>query len=329
MTEVIYLRRDTTSRRGSSVPAGTGSYTQIDSRLNASAKRQFDRESMEAQRKGDDKRIVARQVTNGLVSNMRSAVRSQILVPSSLGQPCWLDKSGPWEASDTLPASNGLFHILSLIDGINNHLEPTPRYFSTFGLDYPVLLDAPQPVTWLGFLGQAWANDPQSVNALQEYMAYILTQDTSQHKMLMIIGPPRSGKGVIARVTTGLIGRANVAGTTLSSLRGQFGLEDLVDKALAIIPDARLRGQSDTVLERLLSITGEDVLTVERKHKTSLNIKLPTRIILNSNEMPRFDDASGALVSRMIVLRMTESYLGSSPNRVGKKSRLRASKPLA
>jgi putative DNA primase/helicase len=79
---------------------------------------------------------------------------------------------------------------------------------------------------------------------------------------------------------------------------------------LAIIPDARLKGQSDTVLERLLSITGEDVLTVERKHKTSLNVKLPTRIILNSNEMPQFDDASGALVNRMILLRMTESFLG-------------------
>ena len=46
-------------------------------------------------------------------------------------------------------------------------------------------------------------------------MGYVLTQDTSHQKILTLIGPPRSGKGVIARVITGLIGPMNVAGTTL------------------------------------------------------------------------------------------------------------------
>jgi putative DNA primase/helicase len=282
----------------------------LESRLNGAIKREFDRESIEAQQKGDDKRLVARQVTGAVVGNVKLALRGQILIPSSLNPPCWIGDTGPWAASDVLPAPNGLFHIPSLIEGIDDHLEPTPRFFSTFALDYAIELNAPRPETWLAFLEQVWSDDPQCVATLQEFMGYLLTQDTSQHKMLTIIGPPRSGKGVISRVITGLIGTENVAGTTLTSLRASFGLEDLVGKALAIIPDARLKGRSDTVLERLLSITGEDVLTVERKHKTSLNVKLPTRIILNSNEMPEFDDASGALVNRMILLRMTESFLG-------------------
>ena len=52
------------------------------------------------------------------------------------------------------------------------------------------------------------------------------------------------------------------------------------------------------------------MLTIERKHMTSLNVKLPTRLILISNELPRFDDASGALVSRMVLLRLKKSFLG-------------------
>jgi hypothetical protein len=187
----------------------------LESRLNAAVKREFDRESVEAQRQGDDKRLVARQVTGAVVANVKGALRGQVLVPSSSRPPCWIDGEGPWEASDVLPAPNGLFHIPSLIDGIDRHIEPTPRYFSTFALDYPIELNAPRPDTWLAFLEQVWANDPQCVATLQEFMGYLLTQDTSQHKMLTILGPPRSGKGVISRVITGLIGCENVAGATL------------------------------------------------------------------------------------------------------------------
>jgi putative DNA primase/helicase len=37
---------------------------------------------------------------------------------------------------------------------------------------------------------------------------------------------------------------------------------------------------------------------------------LPTRFILISNELPRLGDASGALPSRMVVLRMVETFYG-------------------
>jgi putative DNA primase/helicase len=95
-------------------------------------------------------------------------------------------------------------------------------------------------------------------------------------------------------------------------------LQPLLDKALAIIPDARLRGQTDIVVERLLSISGEDLLTVNRKNKDPIAVKLATRIVLVTNELPRLDDASGALVNRMIILRFTRTFLGrENPNLTG------------
>lgn len=83
--------------------------------------------------------------------------------------------------------------------------------------------------------------------------------------------------------------------------------------ASAIIPDARLSSRSDraVVTERLLSISGEDSLDVERKFLPPLpSVRLPTRIIILSNEIPRLADASGTIASRMIVLRMTKSWYG-------------------
>ena len=152
------------------------------------------------------------------------------------------------------------------------------------------------------------SDEPQ---ALQEWFGYSLVADTSQQKMLLIVGPPRSGKGTIARVLTQLVGVNNVAGPTTSSLAGAFGLQPLVGKSLAIVSDARFSGENvSTVVERLLCISGEVALTIDRKHTTSVTMKLPTRFVFLSNELPRLNDASSALAGRFIILRLTESFYG-------------------
>lgn len=81
-------------------------------------------------------------------------------------------------------------------------------------------------------------------------------------------------------------------------------------KPLAIIPDARINGPAHTVVERLLSISGEDVLTIDRKNREPWSGKLPTRIMVLSNEIPRFTDSSGAIANRLLVLQMRQSFLG-------------------
>jgi putative DNA primase/helicase len=108
-----------------------------------------------------------------------------------------------------------------------------------------------------------------------------------------------------------LLGRGNYCGPTLASLGTNFGLEPLVGKPLAIISDARLGGANvHQVVERLLSISGEDMLTIDRKYRTHWTGTLPTRFFIISNELPRFGDASGAIASRFILLSLTRSWLG-------------------
>lgn len=130
--------------------------------------------------------------------------------------------------------------------------------------------------------------------------------------MLMIIGPKRSGKGTIGRVIQGLVGHQNVAAPTLASLERNFGLSPLIGKLIAIVGDARLSGRADSqaIVERLLSISGQDTQTIDRKNRSFWTGALPTRFVLISNELPRLADASGALPSRMILLRMTRSFFG-------------------
>ena len=161
-----------------------------------------------------------------------------------------------------------------------------------------------------GLPHQIWEDDPESIDCLQEWFGYLLTADTRQQKILMMVGPKRSGRGTIARVLKALAGANNVVNPTLSTLARPFGLSSLIDKPVAVFPDARLSSRPDNaaIVECLLSISGEDDQTIDRKHLPAWTGRLPTRFVLISNELPRLRDASGALASRLIILRFTRSF---------------------
>ena len=97
----------------------------------------------------------------------------------------------------------------------------------------------------------------------------------------------------------------------MSSFAGDFGLAPLLSKSLAIISDVRFSGKgAHVVVERLLSISGEDTLTINRKYHEQVSTRMKTRLHLISNEMPRLTDASGAIIGRFIVVILTRSWLG-------------------
>ena len=78
------------------------------------------------------------------------------------------------------------------------------------------------------------------------------------------------------------------------------------------------------VVERLLSISGEDLLTVDRKYREPWSGKLPSRFLILSNELPRFGDASGAIANRFVVLAMHESFLGKENHTLDRRTDRRA-----
>ena len=102
-----------------------------------------------------------------------------------------------------------------------------------------------------------------------------------------------------------------MVGPTLHGLSGDFGLAPLIGKALAIISDARFSGKGGNIIvERLLSISGEDTLTINRKYKDQWTGKLSARLHIISNELPKLGDASAAIVGRILLLPLSQSWLG-------------------
>lgn len=251
------------------------------------------------------------------VANVIEAMQAVGHLSKDVDPPSWIERhdSATTPAAQMVSCTNGLLDL-----SMRTMVDHTPALFNTVSVPFAYDADAPKPVAWLAFLGSVWGDDVASIALLQEYMGYVLSGRTDMQKMLLLIGPTRSGKGTIARTLTKLVGPGNVGAPTLNSLGANFGLATLIDKPLAVIADARLGNTpSHTVVERLLSITGEDMQTVDRKYRDPWNGKLPIRFVMLSNELPKFRDSSGAIANRMLILQMTRSFLDEEDTDLGDK----------
>jgi putative DNA primase/helicase len=241
------------------------------------------------------------------IANVLEAMAAVGHLSADSDPPSWVVPSvNETPAAQMISCANGLLDLSK-----RRLTDHTPALFNVVTVPFDYDEDPGEPVEWFRFLASIWDGDEESIMLLQEYFGYVLSGRLDIQKSLLLVGPTRSGKGTIARILTALIGRLHTAAPTLAGLSTNFGLSPLLGKPLAIISDARLGNiPSYTVVERLLSITGEDLLTIDRKYREPWTGKLPTRFVILTNELPSFKDSSGAIANRLLILRMTESFLG-------------------
>ena len=257
--------------------------------------------------------------TRYAIVNVLDALAAIVHLSSDIDPPSWVNghaTSAESPAAQMISCRNGLLDLST-----RTLSEHTPALFNLVSVPLDYHDNADQPTEWLKFLQSVWDDDADSIALLQEYFGYVLSGRMDMQKMLMLHGPIRSGKGTIERVLAALMGgNRNIASPTLASLSTNFGLSPLVGKPLAFITDARLGNiPSHTVVERLLSITGEDWLTLDRKYREPWTGKLPTRFVIFTNELPKFRDSSGAIATRLLILKMTESFLGREDHKLFEK----------
>jgi len=243
-------------------------------------------------------------VTQKLCADVFHALRSMITIKRSEQPPFWIDpQPGDIDPTHLLPMRNGLLDISQDPPQLCSY---TPEYFSTSKLAYDYDPSAPPPTLWFKLLNDQWANDPDTINLIYEMFGYLLTSDTSMQVIFLWIGPRRSGRGTMLRVLQQLVGLENTTATSAESLSGPFGLALLLNKTVAIMGDARTGDSHDTavMLDRLLRISGDDLVEVNRKYKDPLpNVKMKIRFLIVSNELPNFRDPAMANVARYRIIK--------------------------
>jgi putative DNA primase/helicase len=208
--------------------------------------------------------------------------------------------------------ANGLLWCPTSGGATARQLMPhTPTFFTTSSVAVGYDPEAMCP-RWTRFLEELWPGDEHSKMLLQEWFGYVLTRSTSLHKILALIGTRRCGKSTASWVLEQLLGGiSQVDHPTMARLAETFGLAPMLGKRLAIVGDARLGKTDNAIVEKLLMISGEDPVTVNRKGLAEINVKLDTRIMIVSNSMPDLKDTTGALASRFLPLRIRiEGFYG-------------------
>lgn len=247
------------------------------------------------------------------------AMKAHLLLEQHVDQPSWMgtDNPGSWMSCksgimridrDPEYDSSGLPRNLPG-KGDRLLLPHDPHFFTGYSVPFDYDAEAKIPRRWLDFLEEVLPDADERV-LLQQWFGYCLSGRLEQEKALLIVGPTRSGKGTIATILSEVMGRSNVTSTKVSSLGKDFGLQPLLGKPLAIVGDARMERVGPGATESLLGIIGRDSQSVPRKYGTNWEGVLPTRFLVMSNDIPHFDDPSGAVMGRFALLRMRRSWLG-------------------
>jgi putative DNA primase/helicase len=238
----------------------------------------------------------ARRVTRSLVANTLNALSAIVAVAEELDMPVWLDDD---ERGPFLAVRNGLLDISGLPGAPPHRCNNSPLWFSTvaFPVDYDPKATCPR---WLAFLREVMEGDPERIEFLQEWAGYLLTPDTTLHRFVVAEGEGANGKSVFLDVLTALLGPENVAHVPLEMFGVRFQLTVTLHKLANICAEV---GDIDRVAEGFLKqFTAGDRMYFDRKNISGVMAYPTARLMLSSNNRPRFRDRTAGLWRRMIIV---------------------------
>ena len=240
-------------------------------------------------------------------ANLTSKSVRSLVSRERLQQPCNLDGT---QLGRVVVFRNGVLDLDSwLLDPGTPLLPHDCNRFVTTALPYDYVPGATCP-RFLAFIESIWPTQMDQRIEYQKMLGYLLMNENPEQKLFILLGAPRSGKGTTLRLIRSLIGGDNCCAPNLTSLANDFGLDSLLGKSVALVGEMNSQGNiPDVAIDRLKSISGGDMVPVNRKSKGELHVTLPVRFVINCNRLPGFLDPSGALASRIVLFTMWESYV--------------------
>jgi len=219
-------------------------------------------------------------------------------VPDGVFEPFCIESREYIDVTKTIVFRNGL------LDVDTGELRPlTPDIFVTSTLPYDYDPKA-QCKLWRGFVREVFNGDQECHDLLQEWFGYNLIASNHMQSMMFLIGVRNSGKSTTVNVLRNLLGPRRCSAISAEDLFHRFGLHSLVGRYAAIISEPGQLGRynSQHVLQKIKQITGGDTVSIDRKFKDAIDVKLFCRMTYADNFLPDFRDDSGAFLRRVNLL---------------------------
>ncbi len=159
-------------------------------------------------------------------------------------------------------------------------------------------------------------SDRRDVDTILDFLAYALWREMKFHKLLLLEGDGRNGKGTLCKVITRLFGYENVSSESLDQLlNGRFSSSQLNGKLVNI--DADISKAISKKLGILKKLTGNDQISAEEKFKASFNFVNHAKLILVTNELPEIKEDTIAIFSRLLIINFSKTFIkNANPNLV-------------
>lgn len=156
--------------------------------------------------------------------------------------------------------------------------------------------------TYDEFLISIAGGDNNLVERLWEITGYFLSRDTNAKAFFAFIGEKDTGKSLLAKLFTGLVGSNAVSHLSAEDFSGRFDLGQLNGKLLNVSMDLPNRPLSPETVGKIKSITGNDDIYSDVKYGEPICFRPTTRLLFGANSVIRTELFDPAFAERMIVV---------------------------
>jgi putative DNA primase/helicase len=218
----------------------------------------------------------------------------------------YIDKNIIDEGDNILNVKNGLVNMKECT--LSKH---TPHYHSFIQL--PVEFDKNAKCDKVNaFLNSIFSkNDAETI---KEFIGFLLIKTYMFHKALMITGVSHSGKTTLVNLIIKFVGIENISSVTLQDLCDKpFSTAELCGKVANISDD--LPSSSVKYAGQFKRLTGESVITAERKFKDPFTFVNNAKAIFTCNELPSVAGGDDAYFYRWLIVETSAKFNRENCNR--------------
>lgn len=195
---------------------------------------------------------------------------------------------------------NGIYDI------ITDMLLPfSPAYIVTNKVDAEYIEDAYDPVVDKAMLD--FANGNESIKMLlEEMIGYCLYRRNELRKAFILVGDKQNGKSTFLQMLNAFVGLDNTVALDLAELGDRFKTAQLSGKLVCAGDDIEDNFISNLAIFKKL-VTGNPV-NAERKGQDPFDFSNYAKLIFSANNVPRMNDKTGAVMSRLILVPFTAHF---------------------
>ncbi len=189
--------------------------------------------------------------------------------------------------------------------------SPEHRLQNRLNIAWDPVAECPR---FLGFLDQIFEPDEdraEKIRFLRQWMGYLITPDTSQQRMVWLVGEGSNGKSVLLDAVRGLIGEQNISAVALSDLSNKFSRAHTAGKTLNICSDLPARAIADGYIKSMVAGEAIEARGFDQDART---FKTTVRFMASMNTLPQTRDLTDGYFRRIVVLTFNRQFRGAEIN---------------